>query len=185
MKKLALICIFFILFHNISIAESYKLSAYAYVNGLVCDFCARSLEKTIGKQDKVESINIDLKDKLITINFYENQKLEENIITQLINDSGYTVREIKYEKKNNQSIWLLTFFPSISLFTSFATLLCCALPALLVTLGMGASLAGLIGTFPSITLLSNYKEYIFIISGILISFGFLSQLNSKKLSMSS
>ena len=82
-------------------------------------------------------------------------------------------------KKNNQSIWLLTFFPSISLFTSFATLLCCALPALLVTLGMGASLAGLIGTFPSITFLSNYKEYIFIISGILISFGFLSQLNSK------
>ena len=99
MKKLAFICIFFILFHNISIAESYKLSAYAYVNGLVCDFCARSLEKTIGKQDKVESIKIDLKDKLITINFYENQKLEENIITQLINDSGYTVREIKYEKK--------------------------------------------------------------------------------------
>ena len=40
---------------------------------------ARSLEKTIGKQDKVESINIDLKDKLITINFYENQKLEEKI----------------------------------------------------------------------------------------------------------
>ena len=111
MKKLALIFIFFTLFHNISIAESYKLSAYAYVNGLVCDFCARSLEKTIGKQDKVESIKIDLKDKLITINFYENQKLEENIITQLINDSGYTVREIKNMKKNNQSIWLLTFFP--------------------------------------------------------------------------
>ena len=64
-------------------------------------------------------------------------------------------------KKNNQSIWLLTFFPSISLFTSFATLLCCALPALLVTLGMGASLAGLIGTFPSITFLSNYKIYFY------------------------
>ena len=98
MKKLVLICIFLTLFHKNSIAESYKLSAYAYVNGLVCDFCARSLEKTIGKQDKVESIKIDLKDKLITINFYENQKLEENIITQLINDSGYSVREIKYEK---------------------------------------------------------------------------------------
>ena len=54
--------------------------------------------------------------------------------------------------------------------------------ALLVTLGMGASLAGLIGTFPSITLLSNYKEYIFIISGILIFL--FSPTEFKKLSMS-
>ena len=40
----------------------------------------------------------------------------------------------------------------------------------MVTLGMGATLAGIITTIPSITLISNYKEYVFIVSGILIFF---------------
>ena len=98
MKKLILFFIFFtFLYKNIN-SEDFELSAYAYVNGLVCDFCARSLEKTIGKNDEVKSIKVDLKDKKITINFIKNKKLEENVIIQLINDSGYTVREIVYEK---------------------------------------------------------------------------------------
>ena len=67
-------------------------------------------------------------------------------------------------KKNNESIWFQTFIPSLTLFTSFGTLVCCALPALMVTLGMGTTLAGFIGMFPSITFISDYKESIFIIS---------------------
>lgn len=54
---------------------------------------------TIGKKDAVKSINVDLKDKVITINFNENQRLENSVITQLINDAGYTVREITNAKK--------------------------------------------------------------------------------------
>ena len=75
-------------------------------------------------------------------------------------------------KKNNESIWFQTFIHSLTLFTSFSTLVCCALPALMVTLGMGTTLAGFISMFPSITFISNYKESIFIISGILIILGF-------------
>lgn len=54
-----------------------------------------------------------------------------------------------------------TLAPTLSLFLSAGTLLCCALPALLVSLGMGAALAGLVGTFPQITILSEYKAYVF------------------------
>ena len=50
------------------------------------------------------------------------------------------------------------FFSILSLFTSIGTLLCCALPALLVTLGMGAVLAGFISMSPWITNISNYKN---------------------------
>ena len=85
-------------------------------------------------------------------------------------------------KKNDTTFWIQTIIPSLSLFTSLGTLLCCALPALLVTLGMGAILAGLIGVFPYITFISDYKEYIFIISGILIFFGFFSQWRTKSFS---
>lgn len=64
-------------------------------------------------------------------------------------------------------------FSILSLFTSIGTLLCCALPALLVTLGMGAVLAGLISMSPWITNISNYKNYIFIIAGIMLALSIL------------
>jgi hypothetical protein len=41
------------------------------------------------------------------------------------------------------------------------TLVCCALPALLVTLGAGAALAGLVSVFPQIVWLSEHKALVF------------------------
>ena len=69
---------------------------YADVNGLVCDFCARALEKVFGKQDAVESINVNLDEKRITIHFNEGQTLDDKTIAQLIMDSGYNVRDIRH-----------------------------------------------------------------------------------------
>ena len=67
------------------------------------------------------------------------------------------------------SLWRQTFLPFFSLFTSVGTLICCALPALLVTLGLGASLAGLIGAAPWIATLTDYKLGIFIGAGVMLS----------------
>jgi hypothetical protein len=61
------------------------------------------------------------------------------------------------------------FLPTLSLFTSMSTLICCALPALLVSLGAGASLAGFIGAFPQITWFSEYKILLFIGSGVMMA----------------
>ena len=47
--------------------------------------------------------------------------------------------------------------PTLSLFASTSTLLCCALPALLITLGAGAVMAGLTAAFPGIMWLSANK----------------------------
>jgi len=60
----------------------------------------------------------------------------------------------------------------LSLFTSFSTLLCCALPALLVTLGMGAVVAGLVTDLPFLRTLSLYKAWTFSIAALLIAFNF-------------
>lgn len=56
----------------------------------------------------------------------------------------------------------------LSLFTSFGTVFCCALPSLLVSIGMGATFAGLVGVFPQIVWLSESKILVFSLSGILI-----------------
>ncbi len=71
-------------------------TVYADVNGLICDFCARALEKVFGKEEAVESINVDLDTKVITIHFNEGQSLDDETIAELITDSGYNVEEIRH-----------------------------------------------------------------------------------------
>src|ERR1700741_5031127 len=56
----------------------------------------------------------------------------------------------------------------LSLFTSFATLLCCALPSLLVLLGLGATVASFLSAVPWLVTLSRHKVWVFAVSGLLI-----------------
>lgn len=56
----------------------------------------------------------------------------------------------------------------LSLFTSGGTLVCCALPALMVSFGAGASLAGLVGTFPQIVWMSQYKIPLFVVAAVML-----------------
>ncbi len=60
------------------------------------------------------------------------------------------------------------FLPFLSLFTSAGTLVCCALPALLVSIGAGAALAGLVSTVPQLIWLSTYKVQVFAVAGLLL-----------------
>jgi len=65
------------------------------------------------------------------------------------------------------------FLNSLSLIFSFSTLICCGIPALLVFLGLGSFLASFISAFPYITVLSEYKSSLFLISFVLILIGVL------------
>jgi hypothetical protein len=49
----------------------------------------------------------------------------------------------------------------LSLAASGGTLVCCALPALLVSLGLGAALAGLVSAVPALVWISEYKGPVF------------------------
>jgi len=57
----------------------------------------------------------------------------------------------------------------LSLFTSTGTLICCALPALLVSIGAGAVMAGLIETVPQITWLGKNKNWVFLFAALMIA----------------
>lgn len=71
------------------------------------------------------------------------------------------------------------FVSFLSLFTSMGTLACCALPALLVVLGMGAALAGLVGAVPQIVWLSENKAFVFGLGAALLALGGLLQWKSR------
>mgnify|MGYP001361684727 CR=1 FL=1 len=68
------------------------------VNGLVCDFCARSIEKMFKKRESVESINLNLEKMLITIKLKDSYNLNNEEITKLIENSGYEVTAINRVK---------------------------------------------------------------------------------------
>ena len=59
-------------------------------------------------------------------------------------------------------------FSWLTLFASSGTLVCCALPIILVTLGMGATVAALTSALPFLIVLSAHKIWVFIISGIML-----------------
>lgn len=71
--------------------------------------------------------------------------------------------------------------PTLSLFTSAGTLICCALPALFVTLGMGATLAGFVSDVPQIIWLSEYKEYVFGFAALMLTIAGIMQYRARNL----
>lgn len=60
-----------------------------------------------------------------------------------------------------------------SLFTSLGTLLCCALPSLLVLFGLGATVASFLAALPWLVTLSHHKIWVFITAGVLIASDFV------------
>ena len=56
-----------------------------------------------------------------------------------------------------------------TLLASSATLVCCVLPAVLVSLGAGAALVGLVSAFPQLVWLSEHKGWVFGVAGVLLA----------------
>ena len=65
------------------------------VNGLVCDFCARALEKLFGKREEVSRIKVDLDNALVRVFMKEGNTMDDETLTEMITDSGYNVTEIR------------------------------------------------------------------------------------------
>src|SRR5438552_5073777 len=61
----------------------------------------------------------------------------------------------------------------LSLFTSLGTLLCCALPSLLVLFGLGATVATVLSEVPWLVALSHHKHWVFIVAGLMITGNFV------------
>lgn len=71
------------------------------------------------------------------------------------------------------------FLPCLSLFASFGTLICCALPALFVSLGLGATVAATVSTFPLLIWLSENKATVFGVAGVLNAVGFACVMTAR------
>ena len=64
------------------------------VSGLVCDFCARSLEKVFLKRGDVAGIKVDLGKGSVAVAMKPGLTIDDATLTKLITDSGYNVSAI-------------------------------------------------------------------------------------------
>jgi uncharacterized iron-regulated membrane protein len=68
-----------------------------------------------------------------------------------------------------------------ALLASSATLLCCVLPAVLVSLGAGAALVGLVSAVPQLIWLSEHKALVFGLAGVLLILSAIVLWNARRL----
>ena len=73
------------------------------------------------------------------------------------------------------------FASVLSLFTSGGTLVCCALPALLVALGAGAVLSSIVSVFPQLVWLSEHKVEVFLLATLMLALSGYLQWRARSL----
>jgi copper chaperone CopZ len=96
---LAIILLISISFNNQARAESGECynQKIVKVNGMVCDFCARALEKVFNKKSEVNNINVNLNTTLVTIYFNQGKSLDDEVINSMVKESGYNPVSISEE----------------------------------------------------------------------------------------
>jgi hypothetical protein len=57
---------------------------------------------------------------------------------------------------------------TLTIFSSVGTLVCCALPALLVSIGAGAVMASLVSAVPQLVWISEHKIPLFVFAGVML-----------------
>jgi len=76
------------------------------------------------------------------------------------------MKEIMFDPAQNTKETSLTW---LTLFATTGTLVCCALPIMLVTLGMGATVAAMVTAIPFLVTLSQHKILVFGISAVMLA----------------
>ncbi len=68
------------------------------VNGLVCDFCARAIEKVMKERQDISSVNVNLDEGMINLQTKTDSTLTDEELKKLITDAGYSLVRIERKK---------------------------------------------------------------------------------------
>jgi copper chaperone CopZ len=82
----------FIFFTSIFIANAKEVNID--VNGLVCEFCVVTIEKSFKNRDEVKEVKIDFDLKKVFLIFKKGQDLPDKTIEEIITNNGYNAVKI-------------------------------------------------------------------------------------------
>lgn len=88
MKKLLLVTLMFGALNVMAETVDVKVS------GMVCSMCAQGIQKKFSSQESVKKLNVDMDNKLVTIETHDGKSISDDTIKSLITEAGYNVANI-------------------------------------------------------------------------------------------
>ncbi len=76
----------------------------AEVNGMVCAFCAQSIERKMRSFRETRDVFVDLKNKVVAVELKEGQTLLHDTVRAAIKDAGYDVVRLENVAESAQQI---------------------------------------------------------------------------------
>lgn len=67
----------------------------AEVNGMVCAFCAKGIEKKLNALPQKQSAYVDLKSRMVALQLKEGQDVSDEGFIKIIQDAGYSVSKLE------------------------------------------------------------------------------------------
>lgn len=64
------------------------------VQGLVCDFCVRNIEKIFSRQEEIKDIQVNLGQRRVSLVLEPDSQISDEKINDLVRSAGYNVVEI-------------------------------------------------------------------------------------------
>lgn len=91
MKKTLIILLCILISPAVFAATSIK----AEVNGMVCAFCAKGIEKKLNAMPEGKKAFVDLKRRVVALELKPQQKVSLEAFNQVIKDAGYSVSKVE------------------------------------------------------------------------------------------
>lgn len=67
----------------------------AEVNGMVCAFCAKGIEKKLKALPEGQAAFVDLKSRVVAFQLKDGQNLSDETFNKVIQDAGYSVSKVE------------------------------------------------------------------------------------------
>ena len=100
MKKIIVLIFCMLISPNLIAATSIK----AEVNGMVCAFCAKGIEKKLNAMPEAKGAFVNLKRRIVVLELKDNQDVPIERFTIVIEEAGYSVSKVDKVDQSIQTI---------------------------------------------------------------------------------
>lgn len=76
----------------------------AEVNGMVCAFCAKGIEKKLKSLPETQSTFVDLNRRVVVLEIKDGQHVTDSAFSKVIQDAGYSVSNIEHSVQTAAAI---------------------------------------------------------------------------------
>jgi len=105
MKKITVLFIAILVSTGVFSSSAFATSSIkAQVNGMVCAFCAKGIEKKLKALPQTQAVFVDLKAQVVALEMKDGQNVQIEDFKQIIKDAGYEVSKAEVVRQSAEEI---------------------------------------------------------------------------------